>query len=267
MVDDVWASLADPFVEGAYATVKGKVRTYVLHRHLLAHLPPPPATILDVGGGAGHQSFPLARLGYRITLLDSSAAMLAAAQRRLDAEPTAVRDRVRLLAGRGEDAVDLAGAHRYDAVLCHGVLMYLPDPAPMIAALCGCVAPDGIVSVLGLNAATLAVRPALAHRWRDALAAFDAGGERGVLGLDTRADTVAGLSALFARHGAAPLAWYGLWLFSDWLTLDADDAELPDIAEVELAASRRDPYRALSRVFHLLARSGSTPVQARDRDR
>ncbi|GIL24923.1 class I SAM-dependent methyltransferase [Actinocatenispora comari] len=255
MVDDVWASLADPFVEGAYATVKGTVRTYVLHRHLLTHLPPPPATVLDVGGGAGHQSFPLARRGYRITLLDSSEAMLAAARRRLAAEPAAVRDRVRLLPGRGEDAVTLAGAHRYDAVLCHGVLMYLPDPAPMIAALCGCVAPGGIVSVLGLNAATLAVRPALAHRWRDALAAFDAAGERGVLGLDTRADTVEGLSALFTGHGASPLAWYGLWLFSDWLTLDADDPELPDIAEVELAASRRDPYRRLSRVFHLLARA------------
>ena len=68
MSDDSWASLADRFADEAYATVKGYVRTYVLHQHLLEHLPSPPAPVLDVGGGAGHQSFPLAQLGYDVTL-------------------------------------------------------------------------------------------------------------------------------------------------------------------------------------------------------
>ena len=63
MDDDTWAGLADTFVDDAYASVKGYVRTYVMHHHLLAHLPPPPAPLLDVGGGAGHQSFPLAQAG------------------------------------------------------------------------------------------------------------------------------------------------------------------------------------------------------------
>jgi S-adenosylmethionine-dependent methyltransferase len=124
----------------------------------------------------------------------------------------------------------------------------------MIEALCASAGPDGIVSILALNAATLAVRPALEHRWQAARAAFDAHGERGVLGLDTRADTVDDLSRRLAEHGAEPLAWYGVWLFTDWMTLDADDGQLTRIAEVELEASRRDPYRRLSRVFHLLAR-------------
>ena len=254
MGEDVWAGLRDPFVDGAYATVKGRVRTFVLHRHLVEHLPPPPAAVLDVGGGAGHQSLPLARLGYEVVLLDSSEAMLAAAEERLAAEPADVRGRVRLVLGRGEDAPSLTGGRPFDAVLCHGVLMYLDDPAPMVEALCACAAPDGLVSILELNAETLAVRPALEHRWQDALAAFDAHGERGVLGVDTRADTVDGLSRLLTGHGVTPLAWYGVWLFSDWTSLDADDAELARIAEVELEASRRDPYRRLSRVFHLLGR-------------
>ena len=76
MSNDHWATLADAFVEGAYATVKGRVRTYVLHEQLLRHLPAPPATVLDVGGGAANQSLPLARLGYKVTVLDPSAAML-----------------------------------------------------------------------------------------------------------------------------------------------------------------------------------------------
>jgi S-adenosylmethionine-dependent methyltransferase len=66
---DIWAGLADQFVDEAYASVKGLVRTYVLHQQLLAHLPSPPAPVLDVGGGAGHQSFPLAQAGYDVTLL------------------------------------------------------------------------------------------------------------------------------------------------------------------------------------------------------
>jgi hypothetical protein len=52
---DTWARLADQFADVAYASVKGQVRTYVLHQQLLAHLQPPPAPVLDVGGGAGHQ--------------------------------------------------------------------------------------------------------------------------------------------------------------------------------------------------------------------
>src|SRR4051794_3308714 len=102
--DDPWAALADPFVEHAYASVKGQVRTFVLHAQLMRHLPPPPATILDVGGGAAHQSLPLARLGFDVTLLDPSPAMLAKAEQRLRAEPDDVRRRVRMIEARGEQA-------------------------------------------------------------------------------------------------------------------------------------------------------------------
>ena len=76
MGDDLWAGLVSQFADEAYASVKGYVRTYVMHQQLLEHLPPPPASVLDVGGGAGHQSFPLARAGYDVTLLDPSSEML-----------------------------------------------------------------------------------------------------------------------------------------------------------------------------------------------
>ena len=33
--------------EEAYASVKGYVRTYVMHQQLLEHLPPPPAPVLS----------------------------------------------------------------------------------------------------------------------------------------------------------------------------------------------------------------------------
>lgn len=254
MTEDAWAPLADPFVDGAYATVKGRVRTYVLHQQLLRHLPPAPAAVVDVGGGAAHQSLPLARLGYDVTVVDPSAAMLAKAEQRLQAEPAEVQARVRLVQADGESAYDALGGRTFPVVLCHGVLMYLPQPEPLVAALCRLAAPGGVVSVMALNADTLAVRPALDGRWADALAAFDATQEVGVLGTPTRGDTVDGLTLLLQRQGVDALGWYGVWLFSDWLDLPVETTDVEAVAAVELQAAQRDPYRQLSRVFHLVGR-------------
>jgi SAM-dependent methyltransferase len=262
--DDAWASasLADLFVDGAYATVKGYVRTYVMHEHLLTHLPPPPATVLDVGGGAGHQSFPLARAGYDVTVLDPSQAMLDKARERLDRLPPEVQRRVTFVQADGEHADEAVNGARFSGVLCHGVLGYLEQPEPLVGQLCRCAAPGGVVSIMTANARTMAVRPALERRWDDALASFDATSEVGVLGVQGRADTVEALSELMASRAVEPLCWYGVWLFVDWLEfggaeLDPGDAEqVAATAAVELEASRRDPYRQLSRVFHLLGRKG-----------
>ena len=260
MKDDTWASLADLFADQAYATVKGYVRTYVMHQQLLEHLPPAPATVLDVGGGAGHQSFPLAQIGYDVTLLDSSPAMLDKARQRLQRLPAEARRRVTIVEGDGENAEDAVHGQRFAAVLCHGVLGYLEQPEPLVNQLCRCAAPGGIVSIMTGNAKVGAVRPALERRWEDALASFDARTEIGVLGLPGRADTVEELSELLRSRSVEPLRWYGVWLFVDWLEfsgaeLDPSDAtQVAATAAVELEASRRDPYRQLSRVFHLVGR-------------
>jgi len=257
MSQDAWAALADPFVGGAYASVKGQVRTFVLHAQLLRHLPDPSATVLDVGGGAAHQSLPLARLGFDVTVLDPSPAMLAKAESRLGAEPDEVRRRVRLVEASGEQAEAATGGQRFAAVLCHGVLMYLERPDPLVRALCRCTQPGGIVSIMALNARALAIRPALDRHWADALAAFNATREVGVLGTDTRGDTVEGLSDLLRQSAVSPEAWYGVWLFADWLDLPPESTDVAAVAAVELEASMRDPYRQLSRVFHLIGRRGA----------
>ena len=259
---DTWAALADQFADGAYASVKGIVRTYVLHQQLLEHLPAPPARVLDVGGGAGHQSFPLAQAGYDVTLLDPSSAMLDKARQRLQRLPAEVQRRVTLVQADGEKADEAVDGQRFAAVLCHGVLGYLERPEPLIDQLCRCAAAGGIVSIMAGNARAAAVRPALERRWDEALASFDARSEIGVLGLPTRADTVDELSDLVRSRGVQPLRWYGVWLFVDWLDfsgarLDPGDSEqVAAAAAVELEASRRDPYRQLSRIFHLVGRKG-----------
>ncbi|MBO0864489.1 MAG: methyltransferase domain-containing protein [Mycobacterium sp.] len=258
--DDSWAGLADQFADEAYASVKGQVRTYVLHHQLLEHLPAPPARVLDVGGGAGHQSFPLARAGYDVTLLDPSPAMLDKARDRLQRLPGEAQRRVTFVRADGENADEAVNGERFAAVLCHGVLGYLERPEPVVDQLCRCAAADGIVSIMAGNAKAAAVRPALERRWDDALASFDARSEVGVLGVPTRADTVEELGELLHSRGVEPLRWYGVWLFVDWLDFSGADLDPHDskqvaaAAAVELEAARRDPYRQLSRVFHLLGR-------------
>jgi S-adenosylmethionine-dependent methyltransferase len=260
--EDAWAGLADLFVDEAYASVKGYVRTYVMHHQLLDHLPPPPADVLDVGGGAGNQSFPLAQAGYEVTLLDSSPAMLDKARQRLERLPTDAQRRVTLVPGDGLQAVEAVNGRRFGAVLCHGVLGYLEEPEPLVDQLCQCAAVGGVVSIMTGNAKTMAVRPALERRWDDALASFDATTEVGVLGVPGRADAVEALGELLSRRGVDPLCWYGVWLFVDWLEFSGAALDPGDLkqaaatAAVELEASRRDPYRQLSRVFHLLGRKG-----------
>jgi hypothetical protein len=130
----------------------------------------------------------------------------------------------------------------------------------MVSELCRCAEPGGIVSIMTGNAHASAVRPALERRWEDALAAFDSRHEIGVLGVPGRGDTVEEISALLREHGVEPVQWYGVWLFVDWLEFSGaeldplDEDAVAATAAVELEASRRDPYRGISRVFHLVGR-------------
>ena len=213
------------------------------------------ALVVDVGGGAGHQSIPLARAGYDVTIVDPSVAMLERARGLIADEVPEVGGRIALVQASGEEALGELGGQRFGAVLCHGVIMYLDDPAPMIAALSELASPGGVVSIVAKNLDAMAVRPALAGDWAAALEAFDGDHQINGLGLDSRGDRLDDLSRLLADRGVDPIAWYGVRLFTDGWTPDRpalDDEQL--VLAVELEASRRDPYRQLSRLFHLVGR-------------
>jgi S-adenosylmethionine-dependent methyltransferase len=255
MGDSRWNTAAAGQFVNHYAQLYGQVRTHVLHAHLTQHLPPPPAEIVDVGGGAGHQSIPLARAGYSVTVVDPSSVMLAEANRLLREEPHDVAAQVRLVEADGEHAPQLLGAARFDGVLCHGVLMYLDDPVPVVNALCALARSGGIVSVVTKNRRTLAVRPALDGDWAGALAAFDGDGQINGLGIDTRADDPDELSAQLRQGGVEPIAMYGVRVFTEGWSRDRPAVDpVDDVLAVELEASRRDPYRQFSRLFHLVGR-------------
>ncbi len=263
--DPRWDAVATEFVDH-YDSLYGQVRTHVVHRHLVEHLPDAPADIVDVGGGAGHQSIPLARAGYRVTIVDPSTLMLEHAARNLDRESSEVAARVRLVEADGTQAPGLLAPERFDGVLCHGVLMYLDDPEPLVNALCELVRPGGVVSVLTKNRRTLAMRPGLTGDWPGALAGFDGERELNGLGIETRGDDVDELSALMDDRGIAPVAWYGVRLFTEgWARGRPATDPVDEVLAVELEASRRDPYRQLSRLFHLVGRRRASEGEAHAR--
>ncbi|NLV56724.1 MAG: methyltransferase domain-containing protein [Acidimicrobiales bacterium] len=257
MTDDIWAPLAEGFVEGHYGSLRGRVRTHVVDAHLREHLAPPPGRVVDVGGGAGHQSIPLARAGYGVTIVDPSPAMLDRAGRAVAALPGSVAERIRLVEADGAAAPDVLDGATFDGVLCHGVLMYLDDPTPVVGALCALAAPGGLVSIVAKNVEVMAILPAHRGDWAAALAAFDEDRQVNGLGVDSRGDSVDHLGELLRERGVTPEAWYGVRLFTDgWVPERVDRDPEDQVLAVELEASRRDPYRRLSRMFHLVGRAG-----------
>lgn len=208
--------------------------------------------VLDVGLGQGTQALRLARAGHEITGLESDPAMLNAVREALSKEPAGIQERVRLIEGDGRDT----GAHflpgAFDIVLCHGVLMYVPEPDPMLAALARVLAPGGLLSLLVRNADALALRPGLSGDWDTALAAFDSPVYTNRIGLSARADRREALTTTLTAIGAPLHTWYGVRVFTD---LAPDDAPAPDdwdrLLAAEDRAGRTDPYRAVAALLHL----------------
>lgn len=208
--------------------------------------------MLDVGMGQGTQALHLARAGHQVTGLEQDPAMIAAARAALSGEPEGVRERVRIIEGDGRDT----GVHflpgSFDVVLCHGVLMYVEEPDPLVAGLARMLAPGGLLSLLVRNGDALAMRPGLFGDWGTALAAFDTLFHTNRLGLAVRADRLEALTATLAGIGAPLHAWYGVRVFTDTAV---DGAEVPQDVErllaVEERAGRTDPYRRVATLLHL----------------
>ncbi|MGP4011042.1 class I SAM-dependent methyltransferase [Streptomyces sp. 4N124] len=208
--------------------------------------------VLDVGMGQGTQALRLARAGHQVTGVEQDPKMISVAREALSAEPEGIRERMRIVQGDGRDT----GVHflpgSFDVVLCHGVLMYVDEPDPLLAGLARMLAQGGLLSLLVRNADALAMRPGLSGDWAGALGAFDTVSYRNRLGLDVRADRLDALTGTLAGIGAPLHAWYGVRIFTDTA---ADGAGTPGdidaLLAVEERAGRTDPYRRVAALLHL----------------
>ncbi len=240
-------------------TLRQVVRQEMVARQVAAHLPDlPPRRVLDIGCGQGTQALLLARRGHLVTGLDSSARLLDDFRASLAAE-AGTGDRVRLVQAEAEAVGDLFAPSSFDAVLCHGVLMYFPDPEPLLDAIAQVTAPGGLVSLLVRNGDALAMRPGLLGDWDSVGKAFDGPFYRNRIGVDARADRLDDLMSALARRQMPVSQWYGVRVFTDTA---ASGTPLPDkttldaILRFEEKAGRTDPYRHVAALLHLIAIRG-----------
>lgn len=214
--------------------------------------------VLDVGCGQGTQALGLARRGCDVVGLDPSAELLDRFRAALEGEPPEVRSRVRLVRGTGEQLPGAAPGP-FDLVLCHGVLMYVPDSGSLqrlLAAITTVTAAGTVLSLLVRNGCAPAMRSGLLGDGGAALRAFDDPAYTNRLGLPARAHTPEELDAVLAPMDWERLGWFGVRVFSDHRDEPAPPpTELAALLAAEVEAGRRDPYRHVAALLHVLYRA------------
>ena len=241
---------------------RGRVRFEVLLGQVLEALPQPPASVVDAGGGTGQLAVPLARLGHRVTVVDTSAAMLATCAQRAASEGPELAARIATVQG---DVVDLPGPlgrASQDAALCHEVVTCVEDLAAVLGALAGVLRPGGALSLTFANRDWLVLRAGRRGDYTGALRLLvEPGGTHGPTA--HRAVTTAELDAHLSKAGFEMVGLYGVNVFAEGRDDDLDGATLRALLELERRVAGREPYRSGAQVVHLIGRSTLKGPQVR----
>jgi len=246
-VEDRFAGKAAWF-DAHYETTRGRVRLALVLERIRERLVPPPARILDAGGGTGAFAIPLAVDGYDVTVLDASPEWLG----RADEHARRAGVPLTTILGTVEGTTsDVAGA--FDAILCHAVLLYSSDPLIGLRRLRELAAPGAFLSLLEKNRDALAMRPALAGDYVEARRLLDEAASAGRLGIENRAHRPEAWLGMLEASDWRPLDWAGVRLFSDGAPDALSDDAFAKLVELERAAGLREPYRRVARLIHVRA--------------
>jgi SAM-dependent methyltransferase len=211
--------------------------------------------VLDLGGGSGVFAVPLAELGHRVTVVDTSPDALATLQRR--AAEVGVADRVSAISGDVDGLAGELAAAGYDLVLCHQLLEVVDDPAKTLATVAGALRPGGCASVLVAGRAATVLSRVLGGHPADALRALtDPAGRWSDADSMLRRFDTAEVSALIADAGLVVEAVHGVRVVADLVpgALEAVPGATEALRALELAAAALPPYRDIATQLHVLAR-------------
>lgn len=226
-----------------------RIRYAVVRQALADHLGDatagaPRLRVLDVGGADGLDALPLARLGHDVTVLDPAPELLA------DARERGLHTRL----GGIDDLPDLEPV---DALLCHYVLQYRPDEAADLARLVAAIRPGGLLSVVLPNTDHRVLMAFLHDGPAEALAELDrTSAPTLTFGTQVRKIPLPRVEQVLADLGAQVVDVVG-GRVGDLLLDNApkhDPAFYDSWERLELALSRRDPFRRLGQFYGVLAR-------------
>ena len=219
---------------------------------VLEALPPAPASVVDAGGGTGQLAVALAGRGYRVTVVDTSAAMLATcAQRAADAGPEAA-GRVTGVQGDAADLPGLLGRGVQDAATCHDLLTRVDDQGALLASLSGVLVEGGVLSLGFANRDWLTLRAGRRGDHGAALRLVRAGGSGPPAGGE--AMTLEEAETELDKAGFDLVTASGVGVFTDIGDDDLSQRELAALVELERLVAGREPYRSSARTLHLVAR-------------
>ncbi len=238
-------------------TAGGQLRLDLAFANLQEFLPQPTQSLhaLDLGCGTGATAVRLARLGFHVTLLDASGAMLDFARRA--ARDAGVSERIVLKHGDAAQFPNLFHAESFDVILCHNILEYVEDPCAVLRSAARALRdPSSIISVLVRNQAGEVLKSAiqegdLAAAERNLTADW---GHESLYGGKVRLFTAESLQTMLRESSLAPAAERGVRVMSDYLptTVSRDD-DYERILELERKLGRRPEFAAVARYTHCLA--------------
>ncbi len=252
--------LAPRFARNVYGGLKGAVRLAVLRRDLSETLPQAlapagasPLRVLDAGGGQGQFGLQIAACGHALTLCDISEEMLSLAREQAEAlQLDSVEWRHASIQAL---AAEVAAGERapYDLVLCHSVLEWVADQPGLVQTLRTLVRGDGLLSLSFYNRHGLIMKNLLRGR-RPPILDADFVPSAGSL-TPTRPLEPNAVLQWLDEGGWQRLCHSGIRVFHDLLLTPVGRA-MPQaqLLALELELSRQEPYRALGRYQHVLAR-------------
>jgi S-adenosylmethionine-dependent methyltransferase len=241
-------------------TPEGRLRLDLPFANLQEFLPMPagqsPLCALDLGCGTGANGLRLARLGFQVTLLDSSPAMLDIAKRA--AQEAQIAEKIEAKHGDADQLVNLFQVGTFDVILCHNVLEFVENPGAVLhAAERALRNASAMLSVLVRNRAGEVLKSAIVGG--DLTAAdhnlTDEWGSEALYGGKVRLFTPGTTRAMLKEASLEVVAERGVRVLSDYLSPRVSlSAEYERIFALERKLGRRPDFAAVARYTHYLAR-------------
>jgi S-adenosylmethionine-dependent methyltransferase len=214
-------------------------------------------TVIDLGGGTGGLSVPLAVAGCTVTVVDPNPDALATLHRR--AEDAGVLARITGVQGDSEALARLVPAGAADLVIGHGLLEIVDEPRATVAAMAAAAKPGGLVSVLVANRYAAVLHRAIAGRLDEAagLLADPAGRLPGPGETLQRRFDHDGLHRMLTEAGLVVELIQGEDVLADLVpgsVLESTPGACEALLELELSAASVPPLRDVASRLHAVAR-------------
>jgi S-adenosylmethionine-dependent methyltransferase len=238
-------------------TPEGRLRLDLAFANLQEFLPRgvQPRCALDIGCGTGANALRLAQLGFHVTLLDSSSAMLDIAKRA--AQQAGITDKIETKQGDADRITNLFREEKFEVILCHNILEFVEEPGAVLRAAASVLRDrSAILSVLVRNRAGEVLKAALLAG--DLAAAenklTEEWGKETLYKGRVRNFTPEGLWEQFKGASLEVLADRGVRILSDYLPEKISRTDDYDrIFQLERKLGSRSEFAAVARYTHCLA--------------